>query len=550
MLVEIRCDQFKSNGVVRDPIRFHKGLNTVLGTDSGNNSIGKSTFLMIIDFVFGGTDYIEKASDVTKNVGIHDIKFCFEFDGQSYFFSRSSINKNEVNVCDSDYKVTETISLDKYHKFLHEKYKIESDEQSFRGAISTFFRIYLRECVDEGHPLKNGDRAPDKPGILELIKLFNKYDAITAFVHALDEAKEKESTYRKAISYSQISAPANKTEYKNNQKEIERLAQELTDLSEKSTAGLLEVDSIKAKRVAEIKGQLSKLRRQLTRLRSQLAALSEESRTKKPVETNFSELLHFFPNANTKSLEEVEGFHAGLSEALEYEYKQKKAEIEDLISITGDEIKKQEALLRDINTLPNVSKAILESFASVKQKHDILVEANKHFDEKSALKKNVTDIENQISDVFKSELATIAVNINMQMAEFNRTMYYEDRSAPYIDIKDESHYTFDTPDDRGTGSRYKGLILFDLSVLRLTALPAVAHDSFMLKQIEDEVLEKLFELYSTTEKQIFIAMDKKTSYTKRAQQLLDESLVLRLSPGGDELFGRCWNKIVKEEEAN
>lgn len=147
------------------------------------------------------------------------------------------------------------------------------------------------------------------------------------------------------------------------------------------------MDSIKAKRVAKVKGQLSKLRRQLTRLRSQLAALSEESRTKKPVETNFSELLHFFPNANTKGLEEVEGFHAGLSEALEYEYKQKKAEIEDLISITGDEIKKQEALLRDINTLPNVSKAILESFASVKQKHDILVEANKHFDEKSALKK-------------------------------------------------------------------------------------------------------------------------------------------------------------------
>ena len=64
MLKEIRCDKFISNGVIRDPICFHSGLNTVLGSASGTNSIGKSTFLMIIDFVFGGNDYADKTSDV------------------------------------------------------------------------------------------------------------------------------------------------------------------------------------------------------------------------------------------------------------------------------------------------------------------------------------------------------------------------------------------------------------------------------------------------------------------------------------------------------
>ena len=38
MLVEVRCDKFISNGKVREPIRFHAGLNVVLGDDNGSNS--------------------------------------------------------------------------------------------------------------------------------------------------------------------------------------------------------------------------------------------------------------------------------------------------------------------------------------------------------------------------------------------------------------------------------------------------------------------------------------------------------------------------------
>ena len=50
-------------------------------------------------------------------------------------------------------------------------------------------------------------------------------------------------------------------------------------------------------------------------------------------------------------------------------------------------------------------------------------------------------------------------------------------------------------------------------IIETTSLPVVVHDSFMLKQIEDHVLEKLFELYSKTEKQVFIAIDKQDSGT-------------------------------------
>lgn len=548
MLKEIRCDKFISNGVIRDPIRFHHGLNTVLGSSSGTNSIGKSTFLMIIDFVFGGNDYAEKNSDVLTNVGPHTIQFCFEFDGQPYYFSRSPQDKNEVSKCDSDYKETEKITLDAFRKFLHEKYQIQSSEQSFRGAIGNYFRVYLRECCDEGHPLKNSDRAPDKDGILELIKLFDKYDTISALIKEKKEAKDRETTYKNAISFHQISAPRTKSEYSANAKEIERLKEEIEEIAEKSNAGIMDVDSTVAKRIANIKGILSKLRRQRTRIKVQLASLSEERQTKKQIETSFSELLHFFPNADTKTLGEVESFHAGLSAALAFEFREKKKELEELLTMSEEEIDKQEEVLRDVSNITDVSRAILDSYADAKQRYNNLREANRHYDERQKLKQNVADIDEQITQVFKSELSDIASNLNTLMDEYNKIVYHEDRSAPTIDIIDDSHYTFDTPNDRGTGSRYKGLILFDLAVLKLTALPAVAHDSFMLKQIEDIVLEKLLELYSKTDKQVFIAMDKETSYTERAQELLNDSVVLRLSSDGNELFGRSWNKKTKEDK--
>ena len=104
MLVEVWCDKFISNGKVRKPIRFHAGLNAVLGDDNGSNSIGKSTFLMILDFVFGGTDYVKKCVDVQENVKEHTICFAFDFDGQNYYFSRNTVDYNKVVQCDSEYQ--------------------------------------------------------------------------------------------------------------------------------------------------------------------------------------------------------------------------------------------------------------------------------------------------------------------------------------------------------------------------------------------------------------------------------------------------------------
>ena len=62
MLAEIYCEEFHQK-----KIEFSNTLNVVLGTNTGDNSIGKSTFMLIVDFAFGGTTYAE-ASDILDHI--------------------------------------------------------------------------------------------------------------------------------------------------------------------------------------------------------------------------------------------------------------------------------------------------------------------------------------------------------------------------------------------------------------------------------------------------------------------------------------------------
>ena len=109
-------------------------------------------------------------------------------------------------------------------------------------------------------------------------------------------------------------------------------------------------------------------------------------------------------------------------------------------------------------------------------------------------------------------------------------------------------YHFETTDDTGTGTSFKSLAVFDLAILGLTNLPAVIHDSVILKQIGDAPVEKLLELYKRAGKQVFIALDKAESYTKEACALLHGSAVLSLSNQGHELFGWSWGDVVRSEK--
>ena len=147
MLHEICCDQFYQKQIV-----FNPGLSVVLGTNTGDNSIGKSTFLLIVDYVFGGSTYAG-ATDIIENVGPHDIYFSFVFGEKTFKFCRNSINANTVWKCNDSYEKVEEIGLSDYCKWLDSKYAISLPELSFRDAVGRYIRVYGKNNCDERHPL-------------------------------------------------------------------------------------------------------------------------------------------------------------------------------------------------------------------------------------------------------------------------------------------------------------------------------------------------------------------------------------------------------------
>jgi uncharacterized protein YydD (DUF2326 family) len=152
MLAEISCELFKIGEQKRPPIRFHKGLNIILGGEAGANSIGKSTMLLIIDFAFGGEAYVK--SDAVRELGNHNIHFTFEFDGKPYYFVRHTASPDDVFRLDKDRNILGSLKKDEYVNWIvnpksDRNYKV----QVFLNSVGDRYpsvpcrRMLLNQCT-------------------------------------------------------------------------------------------------------------------------------------------------------------------------------------------------------------------------------------------------------------------------------------------------------------------------------------------------------------------------------------------------------------------
>lgn len=101
-------------------------------------------------------------------------------------------------------------------------------------------------------------------------------------------------------------------------------------------------------------------------------------------------------------------------------------------------------------------------------------------------------------------------------------------------------------DNKGTGKAYSNLIILDLTILSLTTLPIIIHDSFLFKNIEKEAVENLVEIYNSSVKQIFISIDMISIYKPAIQKILKKKKVIELS--NEKLLTPIdWRKDIKFE---
>lgn len=556
MLVEVWCDKFISNGKVRKPIRFHAGLNAVLGDDNGSNSIGKSTFLMILDFVFCGTDYVKKCVDVQENVKEHTICFAFDFDGQNYYFSRNTVDYNKVVQCDSEYQALpdgEPLSLQKYGEFLCEKYGLSAEGITWRGAIARFIRVYKRDTLDEERPLRSSKDETAADAIKGYMRLFDRYSSVEAQINQAKKVEDEKEAFRKSIQqYHHVRAAKNEKEKVANETRIAELERQEQELAVNNNKGLLDLDSMTARRLSDLTESLINYRRQRAQIQTQLNAVRRDmTGQKRSFKKTFADLERFFPNENFYTLEEIERFHQKLSKILEEEYAETEKNLATTYALLNNEIVRIQEQITEIKNVPNVSQAILKEFARITTELNNLKQANENYDELERLKKIATDYAETRDAVIADELLAIESTVNQQMREISLTILSDaTHLPPVLRLEKLNKYTFYTPNDGGTGAQYRGLITFDLANMGVAPVPFVVHDSVLLKNIERPVFSAIIRVYYDQKqkgKQVFMAYDTLDAYDKETRELVEENAVLQLSPGGNELFGWAWNKEEQHE---
>lgn len=555
MLVEVRCDKFISNGKVREPIRFHARLNVVLGDDNGSNSIGKSTFLMILDFVFGGTDYIQKCVDVQENVKEHTICFAFDFGGQMYYFSRNTVDYNNVVKCNAEYQALpeEPLSLQKYGEFLCEHYALLAEGITWRGAIARFIRVYKRDTLDEERPLRSSKDESATVAIQRYMRLFDRYSSVEAQIKQAAKAEDEKETFRKSTQeYNHIRAAKNDKEKAANDTRIAELEQQEQSLIDDNNSGLLDLDSMTAQRLSELNEALINFRRQRALVQTQLNSVRRDmTGEKRSFKRTFTDLERFFPNEEFHTLEEIEHFHQKLTKILEQEFAETERSLATTYALLSREIAAIQEQITEIKNVPNVSQAILKEFAQITTELNNLRKANRNYDELQRLKQVAADYAATRDTIIADELLIIKNTVNREMDSITLEILGDaTHMPPVLKLEKLNKYTFKTPNDGGTGAQYRGLITFDLANMAVTPIPFVVHDSVLLKNIERAVFSSIIKVYHNQRqqgKQVFMAYDTLDAYDKETRELVEENAVLQLSPGGNELFGWAWNKERQDE---
>ena len=550
MLIEMKSPAFKKQGKERPAIQFKEGLNVVLGKEDGAMSIGKSSSLLAIDFVFGGDTYIK--SDGVQKEGHHTIFFTFLFDGVKYFFARNTGDSNTIFICDENYELTgNQYTKEEFTTWLKKQYHMDFAGLSFRIALSSFFRVYGKKNTDELNPLQGIPGQNMDKSITSILTLFDKYKDIEEFKTNVTEHKKKLDAYKEARRYHFISdLVGGQKKYEENLAVIRDLELQLATLMEEAEKGHSEEEIELNKKKAALTTQKLNYEKAIhaKEMKLRLVNMSLDYGLY-PTEADISALQEYFPDANVRKLYEVEKYHQKLAKILDAQFADEKKAIEEDIASLKKQLDGINAQIRELGFVGNISREFLDRHSELKGEIDALKTQNEAFltqNELQAAKANADAVlKRSIEDILRE----IEETLNAKMEEFNDTLFDTKKKPPHVHFNAYNSYKFETPDNTGTGSNYKGMIVYDLAMLFSTALPALAHDSLLFKNLGKDVEDGIMRIYASTKKQIFIAYDKQGDCRPETQKILESNCVLRLSTNNCELYGRSWDtEEVKKDE--
>lgn len=535
MLIEIRSDVFRETA-----IKFHKGLNVVLGDSVATNSIGKSTLLMLVDFSFGGESFISNDGGAVENLGHHSYFITHEFGGEKFIFRRGTFRPDLVYACSSDYEDQEALSLEHYKSFLKAQYKLDSFDLSFRAIISLFSRIWGRDNLEvkkplHDHPSNNGGECIEK-----LIKLFERYMSIKELSEKLKEKNAEKQALSGAFKKKFI-PKISKTQYKKNLKEIDRIQTEIEDIKSNLAKYAINLSEIASKEVLELKEQKDLLLNGKTSITSRLSRVRNNLSQSKYIKSkHLSSLKYFFPDVNEGKIAEIEEFHCDITRILKSELRASERHLQkDLDSITNEISKIDERIGQNISKFDN-PEIIVDRVYDLSNSHKETISENGYFETEEGLRESVKEIKSDLKNEKEKILKFIEDLINDKIKSLVTLIYSKNHKSPELVLNDKS-YQYKIIDNTGTGTAYSNLLLLDIAIFETTKLPMLVHDSLLYKNIENDAVSNFIDLYLKQDKQSFIAIDEIDKYGKETKEKLENKKVVKLS-NQDVLYIKDWRE--------
>jgi hypothetical protein len=535
MLVEVSSEVFR-NGT----ISFGNGLNVVLGDEHATNSIGKSSLLMIIDFIFGGETYVSHNKDTISELGHHEFKFKMNFGGEISAFRRDTSSPESVRECDLNYTPINIIPIDDYTKLLKSKYKLNDIDSSFREITSLYSRVWGKHNSEIKRPLQNYSGQKASESLEVLIKLFGKYSTIEPLMREMQSSvsqKDYLASAQKGKYYPKIT----KTQYSENLKSRESALVEVLDIKNELAKYATNIKEIVNREVLELKVQKDGVLDKKMEIESKLQRITANLNASRHIKSkSFRQLKEFFPDIDVDRLEKVEMFHSSLSRLLKKELEASKEGYQSELKNINIQLQELDSKMKStVSSVDDPGKIIDRTFGLINRVDKIDREIKAYDTEVEVGVKTKASRDALISERNRI-LKEIEFILNDEMKELSSFVYSDSLKSPRIKFTD-TNYEFEVYEDTGTGKAFSSLLIFDISVFKMTKLPFLIHDSFLFKNIQNTAVSGLALAYDSFDKQSFIAMDEIQKYGKNASEILEKKSVVKLS-NESTLFIKDWRK--------
>ncbi|WP_418968482.1 DUF2326 domain-containing protein [Alloscardovia omnicolens] len=564
MLLSIWSPEFKCGDQPRNPILFHPGLNTVEGGAKAENAIGKSTVLSLIDFVYGGRSFIY--SDVVQHseaIGHHTIFFSLRLHGVEYHFSRATDRRGYVDRYeDSGWKnQIETWPLDEYTNFLLQEYGLENRGGSFRELVGRYVRIGEDDLANLDKPLSADPRANDAEGAIALIKLLDFYTDLEVAIKRSIQLQTSYNLIQKTTKLGLFDALklTKKSEYEDAKQQLISYQRESQALRSQTDLDLFEAKRLSRLQQEGARAELIPLQERATALGARLAlikaTLSGEQRF---ASDKLEEFYRFFPHADRKKLEEIEYFHHRLSEIFEFQLQEQEHALNAQLEELNIAIQQQIMRVHELGESVALDDKVYDENAELAQKIQVLQTQIKNYELKKEREKEKKEAKSEL----ERQLVLVQdfiVRINQGLATTKKIIYRNQKSHPRpailsMKIKGPSiGYNLDHQGNSSIGNKSMNLLIFDYTLLQITDLPFLVHDSTLIKQVAHEPVGELIQEYVKAKelkskagesKQVFFAFDAAHVYGTETAQLIKETRVIGLGENTGALYGRTWGDIT------